>query len=229
MKEQNNTILLAYLNEYGTLLDVFMLHSNGVEPHIRLLNDINAAKDRYETEKKRMATEVDRGGQIEVDSGGGGVLKIPISPPPLQLLRHISLSRLATNTNITRSPPSTTPPLDVSTPNHHSSISGSSVSVASEHSVAGSSSSTEGSSCSKSAVTLSEIKEKPSDGNDSDEATLKCNIVDPESVKKLNDNFINLDINKDSPDHGLRAKNDRHLTEKDFDTLFLTNNNSSDT
>ena len=44
MKEQNNTILLAYLNEYGTLLDVFMLHSSGVEPHIRLLNEINAAK-----------------------------------------------------------------------------------------------------------------------------------------------------------------------------------------
>jgi len=59
LDEHQNSLLMVYLNEFGSAVDSFLLSSSSRESHLSFLNSISTAQDKFKEQKIKKMTETD--------------------------------------------------------------------------------------------------------------------------------------------------------------------------
>lgn len=78
LKDYTNTTVFVYSNEYGSLVEMFLLQSVTQESHNTMLNFINQAKDNYTRDKTKFYTEMDISKTSSITSTDPSSTDLPI-------------------------------------------------------------------------------------------------------------------------------------------------------
>lgn len=80
LSNASHTNVVVYLNEYGSLVDMFLLQSTSQESHQTLFNAVIQAKDNYKREKNKLYTDMDASKSVStcsVNSAGNHQAESP--------------------------------------------------------------------------------------------------------------------------------------------------------
>ncbi|KAL5252067.1 hypothetical protein ACHWQZ_G015019 [Mnemiopsis leidyi] len=245
----SHTNVVVYLNEYGSLVDMFLLQSHSQESHTTLLNAVIQAKDNYKREKNKLYTEMDATKSVSTCSMNSAGNQQAESPA---IARHVTCSVTRSHSELgpTRrnmvdpaSSVSRAQSMPASNDKRNHLPQSQSISSASSSSSSSSCSVSEGcnSEGSSRLATLSHIKESDKSLDSGEESTVIPNSdtltggTDPDTLKNYGpDVYIDnlstefkgkLDINKNICDTvNLQAPDEKLFTKSD--AIFIDHSNA---